>query len=465
MKNIALIPIDNRPVCCQLPKMIAEIDKNINLSLPPVQFLGSLTKNANISAIFEWVEELKNTDYIIISADTLLYGGLIPSRRSSESFEEIDARLLKLRKILLSKQNTKVFMFSSIMRISNNNINEEEKEYWSEWGEAIFKYSYLLHQAEVEGKNTQDVIKISSEIPNEILIDWLMTRARNFEINKKLIGLYDDGIINTLIFSKDDCSKYGLNIKEANYLELKAENRKNVYVKTGADEIPLTLLSRCITKGKTLRVSTVYTEIEHTKLISKYEDISVKESVNSQLMTAGVRITSQEDADLILYVNNFKKEQGELVTDVETEAFSGSFAKFDKPFFIVDILNANGADNKFIDELFKQDLSKFFGYSGWNTTGNSLGGGIACAVVKMLAENYCEDAFKRLQTVRFLDDWAYQANLRKYFKQNNIKDEKLITEAFEPYMKKISEKLELKDYNVKYYFPWNRYFETGINLK
>ena len=33
MKRIALIPIDNRPVCYQLPKMIASIDKDITNSV------------------------------------------------------------------------------------------------------------------------------------------------------------------------------------------------------------------------------------------------------------------------------------------------------------------------------------------------------------------------------------------------------------------------------------------------
>ena len=122
MKKIALIPIDNRPVCYQLPKMNIDIDKNTKIFLPDRNFLGSLKNNADTQALFDWLEDLEEVDYLIISADTLIYGGLIPSRRSGENFEILEQRILKLRNILL-KKNCKTFLFSSIMRISNNNIN------------------------------------------------------------------------------------------------------------------------------------------------------------------------------------------------------------------------------------------------------------------------------------------------------------------------------------------------------
>ena len=83
---------------------------------------------------------LPKLDAIILSLDTLAYGGLIPSRRCPETFEQIKHRIETLKEILDGK-DCKIYAFSSIMRISNNNYNEEEKEYWSEWGKKIFEYS------------------------------------------------------------------------------------------------------------------------------------------------------------------------------------------------------------------------------------------------------------------------------------------------------------------------------------
>ena len=139
--KIGFLPIDNRPVCYTLPKLLAGIDESIEFYIPKREYLGDLTKSANIDKLFEWLTSLPKLDAIILSLDTIAYGGLIPSRRCKESFEEIKMRVEMLREIL-GEKHSKILAFSSVMRISNNNYNEEEKEYWSEWGKKIFEYSY-----------------------------------------------------------------------------------------------------------------------------------------------------------------------------------------------------------------------------------------------------------------------------------------------------------------------------------
>ena len=124
--KIAFLPIDNRPVCYSLAKDIVSVDKSIEIMLPKRDLLGDLTKPAKTEALLGWLRNLPQSDSIILSLDTLVYGGLIPSRRSTESFEELKLRLNDIKKILKTK-NAKIYAFSSIMRISNNNYNEEEK--------------------------------------------------------------------------------------------------------------------------------------------------------------------------------------------------------------------------------------------------------------------------------------------------------------------------------------------------
>ena len=129
--NIAFIPIDNRPVCYTLPEQICAMNDEINLFIPERGMLGGLTKIADVEGIFEWFKGLENIDAVVMCLDTIAYGGLIPSRRSADTFEQVKERVERFKKLLDGK---KVYAFSSIMRISNNNINQEEKEYWSEYG-------------------------------------------------------------------------------------------------------------------------------------------------------------------------------------------------------------------------------------------------------------------------------------------------------------------------------------------
>ena len=98
--KIGFIPIDNRPVCYSLPESIAAIDKNIEIFLPEKNFLGNLFEKADIDSIFAWIETLPELDAFIVSLDTVAYGGLIPSRRCNDSFEQVRNRVEKLKKLL-----------------------------------------------------------------------------------------------------------------------------------------------------------------------------------------------------------------------------------------------------------------------------------------------------------------------------------------------------------------------------
>ena len=440
--KIAFLPIDNRPVCYTLPKLLAGIDDSIEFSIPPRELLGDLNKSANVDELFNWLENLPPQDKIILSLDTIAYGGLIPSRRCPQSFNEIKERIFKLKEIL-KKKDCEIYAFSSIMRISNNNFNIEEKEYWKDFGKKIFEYSYNFHK---NGKTQTDV-------PQEILKDYLETRKRNFEINKIYLEWQKEGFFNTLIFSKDDCAEYGLNVKEAQELE-----KLGGFTKTGADEIPLSLLSRAI-NGK-IKICPIFLEPEYKHLISNYEDVSIEQSVKGQIELANCEITQEKDADIILFINNFKKHQGEIVMGVDTESFNREFVTPDKPYMIADVRFANGSDNNFVKTFFENKIydKNFYGYSAWNTSANTLGSLICAAKIKFLALKYNKENFDKLQITRLLDDWAYQANVRQMLKTTDTNELTLLMKNYEQI---VSNALNT-DINVKYSYPWNRLFEVEI---
>jgi hypothetical protein len=441
--RIAFLPIDNRPVCYTLPKITAEIDENIEFSMPERELLGDLNKIADIEGLFCWFENLPPQDAAILSLDTLIYGGLIPSRRGKETLDELKLRLEKLKKIIKNK-GAKIYAFSSIMRISNNNYNEEEKEYWSDYGKKIFEYSYNFH------KNGS----AQTDVPTEILKDYLETRKRNFEVNKTYLEWQKEGIFEFLVFSKDDCAEFGLNVKEAHELE-----KLGGFTKTGADEIPLSLLSRSL--GKNLKIYPEFLEPEFKNLISNYEDVSVENSVIGQIELAGCEVCkNKNDADLILYVNNFIDCQGEIVMGVDTKNFEGKFKTPDRPYMTADVRFANGADNNFVKELFKNELKDkyFYGYSAWNTTANTLGSLICGAKVKFFAQKYNKQNFRKLQITRFSDDWAYQANVRQMLKKTDENELTLLMKEFEPFIKDVLK----TDFDVKYSYPWHRLFEVEV---
>lgn len=441
--KIGFLPIDNRPVCYTLPKLISQIDESIEFFIPDRNYLGDLTKYAKIEQLFEWLKSLPQIDALVLSLDTVAYGGLISSRRCLQTFDDIKRRVEILKQILKEK-NCKIYAFSSIMRISNNNYNIEEKEYWAQYGTKIFEYSYNFHKNGVSETN---------EIPKEILEDYLSTRKRNFEINKIYLGWQKEGLFDTLIFSKDDCAEYGFNVMEAQELEILGG-----YTKTGADEIPLSLLSRAIYGN--IKICPIFLEPDYKNLISNYEDISIENSVKSQIELAGCKVSDENNSDILLYVNNFKNRQGEIVMGVDTEPFNKEFRTPQKPYMIADVRFANGADNNFVEELLKNNFDDryFYGYSAWNTSANTVGSLICGAKAKFLAKKYNKNAFNKLQITRFLDDWGYQANVRQTLAKPDI--EKL-NKKMKVYEKTISKVID-SEVKVSYIYPWERLFEVEI---
>lgn len=446
--KIVFLPIDNRPVCYQLPEMIAKINNDIELVLPPIEWLGNLTKSSDIENLMSWLSRFADSaDAIVLSLDTIAYGGLINSRRSAESFETIKLRLERLKNIIKAS-NAKVYAFSSVMRISNNNINQEEKEYWNVYGKDIFKYSYECDKYGAA----------ETQVPAEIIADYLATRKRNFNINKLYLEWQREGLFKSLIFSKDDCSEFGFNIREAREL-----SKLGGCVKTGADEIPLVLLSKVV--NLPVKIFPIFLEPDYKDLISNYEDISIEQSVLNQIEAADcIAVNSRDEADVLLVVNNFKNHQGEIVMKRDTELYDGIWSEPDKPYIIADVRNANGSDNNFVKKLFEKGLSDLFlGYSGWNTSANTIGSLICEMKYALYAKknfNFNRKAFLSVQAIRFMDDWAYQANVRQQLSVPNTDD---ISVRMKPYMVEIKDVLKF-DFNVKYSFPWSRLFEVKVEL-
>lgn len=466
MIKIALIPIDNRPICYDLAYDILAIDNNIELFTPELKDLGGLTTQSNVENIFNFLENLPEIDYLIVSLDTIAYGGLVSSRRCEDSFETIKERIEKFKKIV-SLKTKNILAFSSIMRISNNNINEEEKEYWAQWGKRIFDWSYFLHKSEKE----QCYNCVHNIIPNDILEDYLQTRKRNFEINKIYLSWAEENFFNTLIFSKDDCAEFGLNVKEAEELEniIKKNKIKNAKIKTGADEIPFSLISCALTKKEEIKINPIFIEENSKNLISKYEDISIENCVLGQIELSGCKIDNKKP-NLNLLINNFKTEQGDLVLGKTINSNKEKIIFPEFPYIVADVNNANGSDKELIKQLFEQKLDNFYGYCGYNTSANTLGCVILTGIVKHLAiknNSYNESAFKKLQFIRFLDDWGYQAISRKFIRESAPNFNQALKEKEDELNKNakiISEFLNCTPQKIEYSLPWERSFEIRIKI-
>lgn len=514
MNKIIIIPMDDRTCTYNFPKQFASM-YGYEALMPNRSSMGNLTKEADISEIYSLIENKSNeSDALIIASDTLAYGGLITSRRTNISLEQIKNNLEILKKAKEKNPNLKIYICSSIMRISNNNENQEEKEYWKDFGKIIFNYSYLAHKYNLVNEDNyninnldflsnieeNDLLEIKKQVPKEILEDYIKDRLRNFEINKYLVSLLEQNIIEHLLICADDSSDAGFNVLEKNILNNLSKNFDNkLIVYPGTDEAVSLLVGKFVNQSSNFnpKFYPIYSSNNSCRnTITMYEGVTVEETLVNQVKAVGGSLAnSEEDADIILFFHLQNKKQVDhylnAIYKVDTERTPkeiideninkiDSLIKSNKKVVVIDSAFANGADHDFIANLVKSiDITDLYSFSSWNTTGNSIGTALTQSCIKYINLNKSSTIHFQFLLERFLDDWIYQGFERlEYIKQNGFPSEskdleelkKLVIESGEKFLFSVKENLN-KKINVKeilidnIFFPWNRPFEIEINLK
>ena len=68
--------------------------------------------------------------------------------------------------------------------------------------------------------------------------------------------------------------------------------------------------------------------------------------------------------------------------------------------------------------------------------------------------------YEKLVLTRFLDDWAYQANIRQ-----TLKETADITNQMQPYIEKAADFLKIPAPKCTFDYPWMRLFEINVNIE
>ena len=134
MEKILLIPLDERPCNYNFPEMLAD-DTDFKIVMPPKEILGNKKIAGDTDKIWDWlVENIKDCDNAVISIDTLLYSGIVPSRLHHFTTEYLLKKLEKLRELKKINPKLTVYAFNLIMRNPTYSSAEEEPDYYDDLG-------------------------------------------------------------------------------------------------------------------------------------------------------------------------------------------------------------------------------------------------------------------------------------------------------------------------------------------
>ena len=469
---MVLLPMDDRPVNYDYPTYLARL-VGYELHLPPREWLGNPWRASQHHRLVEWLlKEAESADMLILSLDTLAYGGLIPSRTSREPLDSVLERLSVLKKIKSKRPQLPILASSVILRISRANSSEEEKDYWATYGSAMFRLSYLEHKISLGEASSQEQTErseLAKFIPEEVYADYLAGRQRNHMVNLRMIDWLEEGTFDFLLLPQDDTADYGWNIAEARKLQATLR-KKNLTDRAitypGADEIGSLLLASAVCKQEKFKpkIFVRYSSIHSASVVTSYEDRPIHELIKAHLTPLGGTIAASPAlADLQLFMNAPAHAQGDAglqwllskgeesslgelpteqlpylkeieadpiyrITRREMETPERSPEELVRlllveleskhPVALADVAFVNGSDLTLGNLLMQHpEIVRLTAYAGWNTAGNTLGTVLAHAVLRLLAQRNGTDpdqtqAHYEFLFLRFLDDYIYQARVR-----------------------------------------------------
>lgn len=467
--NIAILPLDDRPVNYDYLQMLAAV-ADVHVTLPPRHWLGNPWRAAQHPKLVAWLKEsAAAADAVIVAADTLAYGGLIPSRSAPDSFESAAQKLAVLADLKKGNPGLPILASSVIQRVSRANSSEEEKPYWAEYGSRMFRLSVLAHKSALNEASAEEITErdqLQAAIPAEVVDDYAGIRARNHRVNRLMLDMAKKGIVDYLLLPQDDTADYGWNIAEARQLQMiiRREGLTHCAITyPGADEIGCLLLARliCGQTGFTPRVYPRFSSSSSATVITEYEDRPMLELLKAHLAPLnGVTVEAPGEADIQLFINapaikqgvgelqwaaQFTKEEllqkappalkdyvESLVSDpyfqmtrreMQTprrspEEFCRAIlaaVRSEKLVAVADVAFVNGSDLVLGAQLVQHaEIARLAAYGGWNTAGNTLGTVLAqAAIFAALSRKGLRPeqlaAHLEFLFLRFLDDYCYQA--------------------------------------------------------
>ncbi|HTU99262.1 MAG TPA: DUF4127 family protein, partial [Luteitalea sp.] len=423
--RIALVPLDDRPVCLQYPQMLAGL-AHAEVVAPPVALLGRFTTPGNADAIATWLraQDWTTFDALIVSADMLAYGGLVASRVHRVDTATALARLRVLRDVHAARRDLPIYVSSVIMRLAPTADGANET-----WREALARYAELAPGTSTDAE-ARDLTAATARIPADALQDYRQARRRNRDINLAAVSMVADGTARFLLVSQDDAKPRGLHLQDRVAVTAAASAGDvigRVAVQPGADEVGMLLLARAVLDARKWHptVRSTFSSERARVMVAPYEDRPLHETVDFQIVAAGAGLArpgDRADLDLHVFASRHDAGAGASFAGVVTTALTGG-----AHVIVADVDpkgDVQGASVELTEALLAADaFPRMYGYASWNTAGNTVGTALAHGLLtwaggRLMAQctspawTTLADAQVTFMLHRLVNDYAYQGVVR-----------------------------------------------------
>ena len=495
--KIAVLPLDERPCNYQFNRMLVK-GMPYEILSPSFDILGDKKKKGNLAEIRKWMLNVATkVTGMVISVDTLVYGGIVPSRLHHDDVDVLLERLSVITEIKEKYPKMKIYAYNLIMRNPKYSSAEEEPDYYEHCGREIHLYGVYEHKAALGIISNEEMIhfeQLKQTLDKDALKDYLDRRAKNIVVDLAFLELVKNGTIDFGIVPQDDSSPYGLTATDQILVRKGIKNLNielSCYMYPGADEVTNTLLARMINKDKKVKPKfyVYYASVTGGQQIPLYEDRLLNETIKYQILAAGGTIVSSiSESDILLLVNvpsgNMVEANKQDKPMLEYDAFrnlieyvelANDAIEANKKVIIADVAYANGGDLNLLKLLRQKGIMmKVSAYAGWNTSSNTLGTCIPQGMFDYIYPNRKENL--DFLGLRYLEDIGYCSVVRKKVASTlQLPNHYFLLDGKKgAVVNQIKKELELfikneltGNFNFvinDIYSPWNRMFEIGLDV-
>ena len=496
-KKIVMLPLDERPCNFDYPQMMPKTQ--FELVLPPKSMMGKKKTPGDVQKISQWlIDNVKDASAMILSLDTLVYGGILPSRLHHCQKEELMERADLIKKLRELNPNMKLYVFGLIMRCPSYSSDDEEPDYYEKFGAEIHlygRYTHLEKLGKLSDADSADFERVKQIVGKAELEDYLNRRELNLSVLLHALDYVKDGIADYFIVPQDDSAVYGYTSMDQmivrEYLKINTLHTKTAMYPS-ADDTGLTLLARSVAElsGNKPKIYVHYSSTKGEYTIPQFEDRIVGETVKYHILSVnGIQVYSLPEADIVLCVNvgSAMLDPDDLgcVTAYDVERNLAEFVNYikysidmNKLVAIADISRPNTADTELTQILQKENLLLgIHSYAGWNTSSNTTGTTLCQAILYMIGKD--EKGNQGFLAHRYYEDIGYMGYARQYVTDNYLPDMGLdfrhadaedgkvasyVKETLANYMNQNYPEIAELVKDVKVKMPWIRMFEADIKL-
>lgn len=419
--TFVIVPLDDRPVTLQLPRMLGRI-AGVTVATPPRALLGRYLRFGDPDAIARWlrVDAPADASAYIVSTDMVAYGGLIASRTPATPEFLAVSRMRELAAFRSTRPRAAFAAFGTVMRLAPTGVPNAGAA-------AGFFAAAPIWPLIQEFANLPDPPRTAADIATAhqlrseagpALDDYLATRARDRDVDLFALQLAAEGSFDRLILGQDDAGPVGLHLRDLAALRAYLERwglGGRATIEPGADELAMALVGAALAHQAAFvpRIRVVYSQAGGGSRNDPLEFAPIDSTVNALIGASGARRTDEAvDPDIDLFVRvpgTLPDEQTTFVDAIERDVRHGRLAAVADLTFLAqdDYRQQRGL----VDDLLARGIAgSIAAFASWNTTANTLGTAIPEAVAVAAGRrmgSYDVRAHAQFMLDRYADDYAF----------------------------------------------------------